>query len=412
MNKLTIIQIIIQIYLHIPSIHTYTSSFSNDYLSIPVKFIDFSTSILMYTSSNKLYFNLDLTNNISLITNAYYFEKPSPLSYILHTETIKTYNNHSLTYKCNFMKDKFVFRENPLSFDIYPYLFFYTPLDTPPHHSLQTSLSLCHYYHNYNHSLIHQYYNKGLISHKVFGIWFNINKQHDMSTYLYIGGVPKGLLDSNYIKHSIEVPHYEQKWKFKVKEVVIASGNNDVVDYKRVKDMFGFISLSNDDIQVDDEFFKWINVNIFERFYYKNNTCKLNDKPKQIKAIECKVAYIQYFPRIYIEIQHNIFELNKNNLFNYYTDTCLFIIKPYKDTTYIYFQNEWVFGYKWLQEYFIEFNYENDIITVYINKDNISQAQNIIEHTNTHHKRILTLYICITLLLLINALVIITYKYI
>ena len=404
MNILAIIQIIIQICLHIPSVHTNT--LSNDYLSIPIKFIDFSASILMHTSSNRLYFNLDLTNNISLVTNAYYFEKPSPLSYVLHSETITTYNNRSTAYKFSFMKDKFVFRENPLSYDIYPYLFFYAPLDTPPHRSLLTSLSLCHYYHNYNHSLVHQYYNKGLIRQKVFGIWFNINKQYDISTYLYIGGVPRGLIGSNYVKYSIEIPHYEQKWKFKVKDVAVDIGDNHLAYYKADKDMFGFISLTNDDIQVDNDFFQWIHVNIFEKLYYKNNTCRLNDKPKQIKAIECQAKYIQYFPKIYVEIQQNIFELNKNNLFNYYTDTCLFLIKPYKDTTYNYFQHEWVFGYKWLQDYFIEFNYETDAVTIYMNKESTSNT-NVMAYNSPPHKRVRTLYILTSLLLVINALIII-----
>ena len=418
MNILTII--IIQIYLHIHFI--YSSFPSSEYLSIPVKFIDFSTAILMYTSSNKLYFNLDLTNNISLITNAYYFEHPSPLSYTLHSETITTYNNHSIHYKCNFMKDKFFFRENYLSLDIYPYLFFYTPLSHVPPHHLQTSLSLCHYYHNTNHSLIYQYYKKGLIQHKVFGIWFNMNKQYDINTYLYIGGVPKILTSSNnYIKHSINVAHYEQKWKFKVKDVGISvsngnsNSNNNIVYYNSINDVFGFISLSNDDIQVDDAFFEWINVNVFEKYYYTNNTCKLNDKPKQIKAIECKVSYIQYFPTMYIQIQHNIFELNKHNLFNYYTDTCLFIIKPYKDTTYNYFNNEWIFGYKWLlqlHDTFIEFNYDTDIISIYINKANILQPALTKYITHTYYKLITTLYTFITLIQLINVFIIIIYKYI
>lgn len=144
-------------------------------------------------------------------------------------------------------------------------------------------------------SIIHQLYDKGLINYLGFGL--SPIYDEDQGD-LYLGKLPSYVID-NKEKLVCDVNTNYNEWNCKLRYIYI---ENDKYKGYHLNNVGIFVS-DRREIVVGKHLWDFVVHNIFEKYYFGNNTCEYDNKTDSIyQRIKCECINILYIPKIYIII--------------------------------------------------------------------------------------------------------------
>lgn len=222
-------------------------------------------------------------------------------------------------------------------------------------------ISLAHNFEDEKYSLIHTLKNRELIDYSSFGFTFGDSKKGK----IYFGKFPAEDFP-NHIQSSCPVDEREDKpkdfWSCNLQKVMLEYKGKEL-SYPN-ENRYSRFSLSSR-IYAPDEFLSFLKKNQFHEAI-KNNECQLSD----LKVFECNPEVIETFGDLYFFFNNVGHKIKNEDLWVQTKRGYEYRISGgYK--IYSGFMNDWYIGISFLKDLNIEFDYEEQKINFYSNKNNI-----------------------------------------
>ena len=339
------------IFLHLIFLHSIIISQKIIVSEIKIVCSKLQTIISIGHPIKHFYFEFNLQNNISIISNPFY----NPLNSLTYQELSKenvTMNNS--TYCFSSFQERFALLDSDETFTSVN-LTFYSPLVY--YGDINNGFSLASQYDNLNYSVLHQFYNKKIINEKKFFFIFN-QKNKKMKDMIIFGEIPEYYLESKFTQYKTTF-NIDQKfngWGFTLHSIKIKNYIYEINHYAQ-------LDTSEEDIYTPLDFILYLNETIFNP-YLSNGTCFFRNN-SGIIIFECKSKYIENFPSVEFYFDNCKLIFNIKKIFQMYEDTCIFKIKPQTNRGKQWDEKKWILGYSFFQDYITEFDYDRKTVTFY-----------------------------------------------
>lgn len=222
-------------------------------------------------------------------------------------------------------------------------------------------ISLAHSFEDEKYSLIHTLKNRSLIDYSSFGLSFGDGKKGK----IYFGKFPVEDFP-NYVQSSCPVDEREDKpkdfWSCNLQKVILKYKGKEL-SYSN-ENRYSRFSLSSR-IFSPDEFLSFLEKNQFHEAI-KNNECKLSD----LKVFECNPEVIETFGDLYLVFNNVGYKIKNEDLWAQTKSGYEYRISG-GNKIFSGFMNDWYIGISFLKDFNIEFDYEEQKINFYSNKNNI-----------------------------------------
>ena len=268
-----------------------------------------------------------------------------------------------------------------LYFDKQFYLsnFFIFLLDKHPNSNPKNTLSLSFYPFNkdYKYSIIHQLYEQGIITNKLFAFYTKVRQQ-----YISIGSIPKEYAERNY-KGNCTVFSDETEWGCNISSVGIDVGYNQQSgsSYYFWNQIGGtrfisYLQLSRKEILIPVSHYSEITSNIFLKYV---NTKKCRFTPTASDGIVCLNSFISEFQfDLKLEFDNMIMILTKETLFKRINkNENLFLLLPNKNHP-----TQWEFGFNFIKHFNIVFDCDKSSIFFYSDYVEMKQGGSLFDKAN------------------------------
>lgn len=211
-------------------------------------------------------------------------------------------------------------------------------------------------------SVMHQVYNKKLINKMIF----SIGASGDKSIYMYLGGVPPVV---SYSGSSGECDVVGNSWGCSLNEIFF----EEVFENTKNKKLFSYplnnkvavFSTDTRKIQVTSDYFNFLKKSLFKEAFDKN-LCKIYNNHRTILCENAQIIFDSLPSFITFVFDSVSLSINKEHLVD--DREFVFELKEDNDNN-----NEWIFGIKFIQLFFMSFDYEQKKISFYLYKKGISK---------------------------------------
>lgn len=277
-------------------------------------------------------------------------------------------------------------------FYIKDYCFYYF---LAANNSIYDTFSLSYKYRDSKMSIVEHLYNNGEIPQKTFGFY-----QHDLlGKVLYFGDLPNEV--SNIFNYSVKCQVIENNnsfgWNLKLSKVKFQN-------YTFYSSAFSELNVNINEIYAPREFIDFLINHFFERKILKNY-CSLIFSKNRERKIRCERHIELLFPNITFVFDDNEFTIGSKSLFKTMLDRIYFQII---ENTY---NNQWIFGILFMDQFATLFNYDDKSITFYSEYSNIKSNKLNIVKGDQNKKEIILLYIINIFLVIGVVFLIFQYKY-
>ena len=222
-------------------------------------------------------------------------------------------------------------------------------------------ISLAHNFEDEKHSLIHTLKNRLLIDYSSFGFSFEDGNKGKM----YFGKFPEEDFP-NYFHSSCQLDERKDRskdfWSCNLQKVILEYKGKEF-SYSN-ENRYSHFSLSSR-IYAPDEFLSFLEKNQFYEAI-KNNECQLSG----LKEFECNPEVIETFGDLYFVFNNVGYKIKNEDLWTQKKSLYEYRISGgYK--VYSGFMNDWYIGISFLKDFNIEFDYEEQKINFYSNRNKI-----------------------------------------
>ena len=310
----------------------------------------YSLTLFWGSYNENKYFELDLKLNFTFMKSNTHPTKSSKTA-VMTGQGIEElfYTNKNTPYDI-FKDTLFIWNQIPIQVPQFLMLYFdYKIIGID-------SIGLAHHFNNKELSFVHHLVNNKIISKPIFGIGLTGYQ----SGTLDLGGFSSEITGTYPYFHSFKWNSFNKRyWGINLYSIVF--DNNFVYDndYKisfQVKEKY---------IYAPQNFMHYLKEVVFKD-YFLNGTC--NEIPATMKqGINCECKIYEMFPTIYFVFEDGIgINIEPTRLFTEYAERCWFIIKENANRNGIYNEeNTWEFGNLFFNKNPGEFDYDNDLITLY-----------------------------------------------
>lgn len=296
-----------------------------------------------------LFFGEQLKNQSYLIDllHPYTFELNKPIvSKSLSLENI-TIKNEAVP-ACLYQED-IKFPSSGFETSFYFYYIEFQPKAKLQYQFSTISLSLSQ---NTTHSIVHDLYQRGIISERSFSFMGKYIIENYSQGLLYFGAVPENKLPSMTCK--VEPGYNDWGCFLKTINVII---DTRVESFQVNK--FTFFGTKESILIVPDDFFNFISEKVLLPFLKEKKCRKLNFKEYQHIECQCRVVDSVLF---YFNFENQENKIINVDLFERYGNQCVFMVENRKDIP------EWTFGTSFLRKFISSFNYDERRVTLYSKK--------------------------------------------
>lgn len=322
------------------------------------------------TMKNEKYWELDLQNEITFTTPAYFEMNNTSTASIVESGIMNYKDVNNIQY--DILKDTLDISD--ISLSDFHFYFFSKNLNS------FDSLALAYKIKDERTSILHHLYKNHYIDNLSFGLYQRGVELGD----IYFGGIDTTKVNvSNSGKcEQIKTSH---KWGCKTKDVVI--GN-----YHTKTQFDLYFQTNNIAIYVPKTIAKYLNDTFFDA-HVKNNTCSYFPRRK---TFECSCEIVSLFPHFTFALGDYYYRIPKYYLYEEIGGKCLFL---FEDNN----VDEWQIGIPFFSEYAALFNYEDSTITFY--------SRRPLEPYINHSKAILYILNILSFIMLVMCIILIFVMY-
>ena len=212
-------------------------------------------------------------------------------------------------------------------------------------------------------SVMHQVYNKKLINRMIFSMGALGNK----SFYMYLGGVPPVV---SYAGRRGECDVIGNSWGCSLNEIffedVFENKKNKKILSYRLNNKIAVFSTDTRKIQVTSDYFNFLKESLFKEAFDKK-LCKVYNNQRNILCENAKIIFDSLPSFITFVFDSVSLSIHKEHLVD--DKEFVFELKDESNNN----NNEWIFGIKFIQLFFMSFDYEQKKISFYLYTNGISK---------------------------------------
>lgn len=205
------------------------------------------------------------------------------------------------------------------------------------------SLSLAYQFENTSFSIINQLFEEGLITKKKF----SFVPKEDKVGVIYFGGLPQEVVSEKY-ETKCKAQNNRTTWGCNLQKVIIG---NDVYS----NSAYAYFNTIDSDILAPSSFINFLKEH-FLSSYLEDKICSFEPGTESYR---CNCTKMGQLPQFMMVFDGKGVELNNKIIFTEYSPRCFLRIREN------YKENEWVIGTRFMSNYIISFDYDNEEISIY-----------------------------------------------